>query len=130
MLEYVNAGHVHPLLLREGRVLESLDTSGRPLFGLGDSEVGVGQVQLRRGDQLVLYTDGITEARDEDGAFFGVERLKALFVEHAVHRLPAPETLRLVMRSVLEHQRGKLQDDATIVLVEWAPGGGAQLFPA
>lgn len=129
-LEYVNAGHLHPLLLREGRVLESLDTSGRPLFGFGEAEVSVGQVQLHRGDQLVLYTDGITEARDEHGAFFGIERLKTLFAEHAAHRLPAPETLRLVMHSVLEHQRGVLQDDATLLLVEWSPGAGQQLLPA
>jgi len=130
VLEYVNAGHLHPLLLRDGQVLESLDTSGRPLFGLGETEVSVGHVQLHHGDQLVLYTDGIPEARDEHGEFFGIERLQELLTEHAAGRPPAPELLRLVMRSVLDHQRGQLQDDATLLLIEWAPGGGAELFPA
>ncbi len=130
VLKYVNAGHPHPLLLRDGGVLESLDTSGRPLFGLGETEVSVGRVQLRPRDQLVLYTDGIPEARDEHGDFFGIERLQELFTRHAAQRPPAPELLRLVMRSVLDHQRGRLQDDATLVLVQWAPGGGAELFPA
>lgn len=126
-LDYVNAGHPHPLLVRDGKVREALDHSGRPLFGLGGREATAGRLHLERGDRIVFYTDGITEARDASGAFFGLERLVALLEEHG--DTPAPETLRLVVRDVLSHQRGVLQDDATLLLLEWAPGGGLGLLP-
>jgi len=127
VLDYLNAGHPHPLLLRGGKVLEVLDHSGRPLFGLGGREATAGRLHLEPGDRVVLYTDGITEARDTAGAFFGLERLVALLEEHV--GTPAPETLRLVVRDVLGHQRGVLQDDATLMLLEWSPGGGLDLLP-
>lgn len=127
VLDYLNAGHPHPLLVRGGKVLEALDHSGRPLFGLGGREATADQLLLEPGDRVVLYTDGITEARDSDGAFFGLERLVALLEEH--DGTPAPETLRLVVRDVLAHQRGVLQDDATLLMLEWSPGGGLSLLP-
>ncbi|MCM3660456.1 serine/threonine-protein phosphatase [Georgenia satyanarayanai] len=127
VLDYLNAGHPHPLLVRDGTVHEALDHSGRPLFGLGGREATAGRLQLEPGDRVLLYTDGITEARDSDGTFFGVPRLVALLEEHG--GTPAPETLRLVVRDVLAHQRGVLQDDATLLLLEWSPGGGLDLLP-
>lgn len=127
VLDYLNAGHPHPLLVRDGKVREALDHSGRPLFGLGGREATAGQIHLEQGDRVVFYTDGITEARDTRKAFFGLERLVALLEEHG--DTPAPETLRLVVRDVLTHQRGVLQDDATLLLLEWAPGGGLGLLP-
>ena len=130
VLDYLNAGHPHPLLLRGGEVLEVLDHSGRPLFGLGGREATVGRVQLHPGDQVVLYTDGITEARDDAGTFFGLQRLIGLIEQHDTASTPPPETLRLVLRDVLDHQRGRLQDDATLLKLQWAPGGGAELLPA
>ncbi|WP_152188767.1 PP2C family protein-serine/threonine phosphatase [Georgenia satyanarayanai] len=130
VLHYLNAGHPHPLLLRDGKVLEVLDHSGRPLFGLGGQEATVGRAQLRPGDQVVLYTDGITEARDHAGVFFGLQRLIELIEQHDSVATPPPETLRLVLRDVLDHQRGRLQDDATLLKLQWAPGGGAELLPA
>lgn len=72
---------------------------------------------------MVLYTDGITEARDPDGGFFGLQRLVVLLEQHAATHRPVPESLRLVVRDVLEHQAGVLQDDATLMIVEWAPSG-------
>lgn len=129
-LQYLNAGHPQPLLLRGERVLDLMAHSGRPLFGLGGREATVGEVRLRPGDQVVLYTDGVTEARDTHGEFFGVDRLVALVQRHAADRLPAPETLRLVMRDVVDHQGNALQDDATIVLLRWTPRESTALLPA
>lgn len=129
-LQYLNAGHPQPLLLRGERVLDLMAHSGRPLFGLGGREATVGEVRLRPGDQVVLYTDGVTEARDTHGEFFGVDRLVALVQKHAADRLPAPETLRLVMRDVVDHQGNALQDDATIVLLRWTPRESTALLPA
>lgn len=129
LLRYVNAGHPRPVLLRGGRYVKSLDRAGRPLFGLGDSAVTIGEEQLEPGDQVVLYTDGIVEARDPDGAFFGLERLIEILERCAVAGTPAPETLRLAVEEVLAYQRDILQDDATMVLVEWGTTAADELDP-
>ena len=129
-LEYLNAGHPHPLLLRRGSDLEPLTHSGRALFGLGGREATLARVQLEPGDQVVLYTDGVTEARDEHGEFFGVDRLAALVRKHGADQRAAPETLRLIVRDIIDHQHGSLQDDATVVLLSWAPRPSVSALPA
>jgi serine phosphatase RsbU (regulator of sigma subunit) len=70
---------------------------------------------------LLLYTDGITEARDARGRFFGTDRLIDFAERSGADGLPAPETLRRLAHAVLEHQRGLLQDDATLLMVDWRP---------
>lgn len=127
--DYLNAGHPHPLLLRGGRVVRALEHPGRGMFGLGAQDLGTGHEQLEPGDRVILYTDGITEARADDGTFFGLDRLVTLLEEHAAAQRPAPETLRLVVRSVLEHHRGVLRDDATLMIIEWAPPERREVRP-
>jgi hypothetical protein len=129
VLRYVNAGHPRPVLLRGGRFLASLERAGRPLFGLGDAEVTLGEIQLERGDQVVMYTDGITEARAADGTFFGVDRFVGLLEQYTAAGTPPPEMLRLTMQAVLAHQHDVLQDDASIVVLEWGTDSPAGLDP-
>ena len=118
-LRYVNAGHPAPLLLREGRVVKELGGGRRVPFGLESSGLTVGEEVLEPGDWLALYTDGITEARDESGAWFGEERL-AEFLRRAIAGGQAPaETVRRLTEAVLQHQGGLLQDDASVLLARW-----------
>jgi sigma-B regulation protein RsbU (phosphoserine phosphatase) len=124
-LRYINAGHPTPLLMRDGKVVKDLDHGHRVLFGLGDGEVETGEEWLEPGDRVVVYTDGITEARDADGKFFGLARLIDQMEKAAAARQPAPETLRRISHEVLDHQGGVLQDDATLLIVEWGTGGEA-----
>ncbi|WP_253838241.1 PP2C family protein-serine/threonine phosphatase [Actinokineospora globicatena] len=129
-LRYLLAGHPPPVILRGGRATGPLGTSPRLPLGLNRTGVdGVGVEHLRPGDRLLLHTDGITEARAPGGAFFGLDRLVALTEHHEAAGLPAPETLRRITRAVLEHQNGTLQDDATLVLVEWSPTASDNLLP-
>ncbi len=132
MLSWVSAGHHAPLLLREGRLVKALRTDPGLPFGMGLSAepafYPVGNEQLEPGDQLLFYTDGITEARSPDGEFFGVERLTAL-LERNYDQLPAPEMMRRVTRDLLKHQQSQLTDDATMLLVEWRPGTAHRLLP-
>jgi serine phosphatase RsbU (regulator of sigma subunit) len=79
-------------------------------------------VQLSPGDRLLLYTDGIVEARSPDGEFFGEERLADFVVRAEASGNAPPEMLRQLMRSVMGHQAGQLQDDASIVVLEWRTG--------
>jgi len=119
------AGHPAPLLLRGGRVVKHLDRGiGQP-FGVGPASE-VFTEQLERGDRVLLYTDGVTEARDEAGQFFQLEKLVDLVSRTSEHD-PPPETMRLLMHAIEEHNDGPMRDDATVVLIEWRGDAGRQL---
>src|SRR4051794_18719751 len=126
------AGHPGPLLLRGTRVVKTLETDpGLPL-GLGAALGRSPQVMeegLQPGDRLLLYSDGVVEARNADGEFFGADRLADFVAREAVAGRPAPETMRRLMHAILHHQAGRLQDDATTMLVEWASGGDQRVTP-
>ena len=118
-LRYVNAGHPPPLIMRGGKLGKPL-TGGRRLpLGLGPDELTVGEETLQTEDWLVLQTDGISEARDRNGRFFGEDRLVDFLQREAASGHPPPETARRLIKAVLNHQDGELQDDATVLLARW-----------
>lgn len=127
LLTWVNAGHPAPLVVRHSSLLPPhACPSSRPL-GLQDGPARECHLQLQPGDRVLLYTDGIVEARSPEGEFFGEERLADFVVRAEGAGDPPPETLRRLMHDVLEHQAGRLQDDASIVLAEWRTGREDQL---
>jgi serine phosphatase RsbU (regulator of sigma subunit) len=122
LLTWANAGHPFPLLLRGGKLIKLLETEPRPPLGLGELAAEphvVGQEQLEPGDNVVLYTDGVVEARSPDGEFFGVERLADLVRTQLAGGLSPPETMRRAVRELLAHHQGQLTDDATLLMLEW-----------
>jgi hypothetical protein len=118
-LRYVNAGHPPPLLLRDGRLVKELDGGRRVPFGLDVGNVTVGEEMLQPGDWLALHTDGITEARDAVGSWFGEQRLAEFLTRAIAGGQPPAETVRRLTAAVLEHQGGLLQDDASVLLARW-----------
>jgi serine phosphatase RsbU (regulator of sigma subunit) len=128
-LSWVNAGHPAPIVIRDGALAPSPTCPSSLPLGLHRGPAVECQMQLEPGDRLLLYTDGIVEARSPEGAFFGEERLADFVVRAEAAGDPPPETLRRLMRSVLDHQAGQLQDDASIVMVEWRTGREDQLDP-
>ncbi|MGH4018883.1 MAG: PP2C family protein-serine/threonine phosphatase [Pseudonocardiaceae bacterium] len=133
-LSYLLAGHPPPLLLRGNKTVKILEQPPRVPLGVRThghpSRSRTAEEQLEPGDRLLVYTDGITEARDPDGQFFGTDRLIDLTERACASNLPAPETLRRLIRAVLVYQGGQLQDDATLLMVEWSAVGHHQLLPA
>ena len=135
VISVLNAGHPPPLLVRGGKVVKELSPPPRlplgvePLAGRGAAAVEVLCEQLEPGDRLLFHTDGVTEARDSAGEFFGDERLVELTEHAAATELPAPEMLRRLVAAVLEHQNGELQDDATLLLAEWSPDAYLRMYP-
>jgi serine phosphatase RsbU (regulator of sigma subunit) len=121
LLRWISAGHLPPLLIRHDRPVTLPPT--RPATPLGllftPGRPPVHTLQLEPGDRLVLYTDGVIEAR-RGGQFFSEERLADFVVKASASGHAGPEVLRRLIQSVLQHQDGVLQDDATIMLLEWA----------
>lgn len=83
-LHYVNAGHnCEPLLKRNGRI-KKLKAKGHPICNAFDKiEYEEHVISLEKGDNLLFYTDGITEMKNASGVFFGEERLWKAFEERA-----------------------------------------------
>jgi hypothetical protein len=120
-LTWINAGHVLPMLVRNGTYAGMLHcTPSRP-FGLGGPVVEVSEHTLQRGDRVLFYTDGITEARSPDGSFFGDDRLADLLVRAALEKLPVQQTVRHLADSIIDFSGIGLRDDATLLLMEFRP---------
>lgn len=76
-VDICNAGHCPPLLVRQNEII-GLEATGLPVGIFGAGEYSTQRVQLAPGDSLLLYTDGLTEARDRTDAEYGAERLARL----------------------------------------------------
>jgi hypothetical protein len=116
-LTYCNAGHNPPLLLRADRSRLSLERGG-PMLGVLESiAYEEDEVEMRAGDRLVLYTDGITEAANPAGEEFQTDRLAAV-VEGLDSAVPAPEVTARILDAVRQFTRGaEPQDDQTLIVV-------------
>lgn len=121
VLRWTNAGHPLPLLIRNGRVVAELVCPPTPPWGIGGAGPTVATECLEPGDGVLLYTDGVTEARDAGGEDLGIERLVDLADRHASDLLRPERIVRHVVQGVRDHQGGgDPSDDATVVLVRWA----------
>jgi phosphoserine phosphatase RsbU/P len=113
-LTYENAGHLPGLLLRSNGTAETLQGGGAVLGALPDWNYQDYTAQLQPGDQLLLSTDGITEAENAKLEEFGDERL--LEAARARHR-SALEVQRAIMQQVTTFCGGNFRDDATLVVL-------------
>jgi hypothetical protein len=128
-LSMLCAGHPAPVLVRNGRPVGEVEVDpGFPL-GFGRRADVVVETALQPGDRLLMFSDGVVEARSHSGDFFGLDRLADLLTKEESAGQPAPETLRRLIVAVLDHQDQQLQDDATLLLLEWGDNG-QELLPS
>ena len=118
-LEYINAGHPSPILIRHNGTAEEAFTEGSFPVGLvPEAEYSTAAVKLDPGDTLVLFSDGVTEAMDPKEDFFGMPRLVELLTGH--NETPLDELQKLLLEAVENFSRGASQaDDLTLLLVRY-----------
>jgi sigma-B regulation protein RsbU (phosphoserine phosphatase) len=112
---YANAGHNPPLLAHSDGLVTPLGSSGMVLGVFPDNEYLEAELPLKSGDRLILYTDGITEARSRDDEEFGEERLSGALMRN--RHLSAAELHAAVMEEVTRFATAGFQDDATLLAV-------------
>ena len=123
-LIWVNRGHPAPIIIRGHRWSNELECPpAHPMGADLGSEPTLCHVQLEPGDRIVLYTDGITEERDDQGEFFGIERFTDFLIKRHADELSVPETLRRLIYNIRDHHMESLTDDATVLLAEWVGSG-------
>lgn len=117
-LEFINAGHPSPLLVRAGEVVEAFTEGGCPVGLLPEASYFSSCVALRPRDTLVLYSDGVTEAMDPDDEMFGVSRLRELLLGQ--HEAPLESLQKTILDAVRSFSRGANQaDDITLLLARY-----------
>jgi phosphoserine phosphatase RsbU/P len=116
-LRYVNAGHNPPLVVRADGKTETLAEGGMVLGMFDSVPYAEGETELRAGDVLVVYSDGVTEAWDEAGEEFGEARVAQVASEH--RGATAPEIHERLLKAVQTHTDGaKSTDDSTLIVLK------------
>jgi phosphoserine phosphatase RsbU/P len=123
-LEFLHAGHPSPLLIRKGQVSDLYLDGSLPIGLLQGAEFTASEAMLEHGDTLVLFTDGIVEAENEQRELFGFERLREVTAAHAGE--PMESLQKAILNAVTEFARGAGQsDDITLLIVQYRRPGEA-----
>lgn len=112
-LRYANCGHLPGLLLRSDDTLERLDPTSTVVGLFKQWDCSLGENELRAGDTLVFYTDGVTESFNEAREQFGEERLVAAMRRH--RELPSSALLRSLVEEVRQFSPHHQHDDITVI---------------
>nr|WP_240968916.1 PP2C family protein-serine/threonine phosphatase [Streptomyces sp. HNM0575] len=121
-LEWVNAGHPAPMLVRGHRVVQRLESPTTLPVGFGGNLPTVSSVQLHQGDRVIAFTDGLVEEHKISGEQFG-EQLLIDTIEHVSPLASGVTHLVRRLSSDLKRQRGGVtSDDATLLIIEWRGG--------
>jgi len=121
-LGYVNAAHCPPLVVRRDGVQAELDSTGMPVGLMEEAVFTVAEERLGPGDKVIIYTDGVTEAQNTGGEFFGKRRLRDLAAGHAGSSCAAMHDA--IQEAVAAFTEGATQsDDITVVVLEFRGEG-------
>ena len=117
-LDYVNAGHPSPLLIRRGEVSETFTQGSFPVGLIAIADYKSVRVALEPGDTLVMFSDGVTEAADLNDEMYGVPRLCEIVAGQ--QDTPLEQLQQKVVESVEQFARGASQaDDITLLFIRY-----------
>jgi len=114
-LSYSNAGHDHPFLISTDGSFRRLDRGGMMLGAFEESTFEDESVQIKTGDVIIVYSDGITEAMNTQGEMYGEERISRLLVSQR-DRSPQ-EMLQSLVHDVQRHAGNCPQSDDVTILI-------------
>ena len=118
-LQWVNAGHPRPLLIRGGKMVRALRSPTTLPVGMGGVTPHVSEESLRPGDRVLFFTDGIIEEHLTDGELFGTPRLIEHFERTQADGGPPQATVARLSHALMAERGGTTSDDATLFLLEW-----------
>jgi phosphoserine phosphatase RsbU/P len=119
-MSYVNAAHCPPFRVRESGEYRVLEATAMPVGMMEGVEFPVAEQQLAPGDKLVIYSDGVTEAQNAAGEFFGKKRLRETVVAHAAGSCTTVH--QAIHTAVTSFTEGAVQsDDITLLVLEYRP---------
>ena len=116
-LRYANCGHPPPVLLGADGSVQHLNTTAGVIGLFEEWKCDIREIELGRGDTLVLFSDGVVEAFDAHGNEFGEERLVDLLRAGTASRLPADLLVQSVVTAVQRHSGPEPSDDFTLIVV-------------
>jgi len=117
-LDFINAGHPSPFLIRAGSAEEPFSEGSYPVGLVPEADYQVSRVKLKPDDTLVLFSDGVTEAMDPEEQLFGVPRLKECLT--GLTGQPLDQIQKCVLEAVENFVRGASQtDDVTLLVVRY-----------
>lgn len=116
-LRYVNAGHNPPVVLRGDGVVQWLEPSGAPVGMFPDCTYQEHTVQLRPGDLVIAYTDGVIEAANQAGEEWGVQGLLRATADWGARPEGAEGLVQGIFKSMDEFSAGSQSDDATLAIL-------------
>jgi sigma-B regulation protein RsbU (phosphoserine phosphatase) len=117
MLQYVNAGHNPPIVIRQDGSMHCLETGGAPVGLFADSEYQEGSVKLESGDLVIAFTDGLIEAANQHGEEWGVQGLLKAAARGAQCSQDAGNLVNVIFNSMDDFSNEHQTDDATLAVV-------------
>ncbi len=119
VLQYSNAGHM-PLYIRklDGEIVKRAETHSTALGVFEDLSIGFEEIRLNVGDEIIIFTDGVTEAMSREDEFFGLGGLEEVF--SALHYSNPENTAKSIVSRVHDFAEGsKYKDDVTVLVIDY-----------
>ncbi|MCK5076552.1 MAG: serine/threonine-protein phosphatase, partial [Calditrichia bacterium] len=116
ILHYSNAAHPFPLLFKENEVAE-LDTDGFLIGVLPAMSYENKSIEIVEGDVLVVYTDGLIEARNENDKMYGTDGLKQ-YINKYMHKIELNVLLKNVIQDIKVFCNDSIDDDLTVLVFQ------------
>lgn len=116
-IRFCNAGHDNPILITKDGDIKHIDIGGLLMGAISESTYEDGELALQNGDALIVYSDGITEAMNENEEEYSLERLEGIVRENV--KLSATELHNAIIKEVNSHSHRAIQsDDITLLIIK------------